>query len=290
MPIEIYTSSNEEDVARQSFDSPTVYLDHWAIRMLSDDINLQSRFVYALKSKEGTLLLSNLSLMEFSAASDLRHCIDAENFFDRLLPNIYFTSFAIDELHERECAEIDNVKRFWPSADLHTLKFFVERIDDISNGNTMSGFLSFSHENKDQFFQLKNVVVNAVRNILKTLSDDASYISKAKNVKPSDARTRTYNILGELLRGFNLDSNSIMTDNDVLDLMHALVPLNCCDFVLLDGAWAERVDKMNRRMEKESINMHVGKCFSQRSNGVDLFLSDLEEFDKTKNLENIARP
>jgi len=46
MPIEIYTSSNEEDVARQLFDSPTVYLDHWAIRMLSDDINLQSRLIH----------------------------------------------------------------------------------------------------------------------------------------------------------------------------------------------------------------------------------------------------
>jgi hypothetical protein len=60
MPIEFFPTSSEVRVW-QSFISPTVYLDHWAIRLFSDNLALQDRLVNALRSKGGTLLLSNIS-------------------------------------------------------------------------------------------------------------------------------------------------------------------------------------------------------------------------------------
>ena len=206
MPIDFFTVSDSLHV-RQSFDSPTVYLDHWAIRLLSDDSNLQTRFVNALKLKGGTLLLSNFSLMEFSEASDPRHCSDTEDFFDRLLQNIYFTDFAIDKTHERESAESNNKKRFWPPTDLSTLKFFIERIGNGSENITMRGFLSLSQEHRTELLQVKNEVVCIVRDAMVSYRGDAQYVAKARNVNPSNERTRTYNILGELMRSSTLDSN-----------------------------------------------------------------------------------
>jgi hypothetical protein len=44
MPIEFFDSPEGRKV-RQSFDSPTVHLDHWAIRLFSDDRTLQDRFL-----------------------------------------------------------------------------------------------------------------------------------------------------------------------------------------------------------------------------------------------------
>jgi hypothetical protein len=61
----------------QSFDSPTVYLDHWAIRLFSDDGTLQDRLVAALSRKRGTLLVSNVSMAELGGASDPRHVMAA---------------------------------------------------------------------------------------------------------------------------------------------------------------------------------------------------------------------
>jgi hypothetical protein len=72
----------------QSFDLPTVYLDHWAVRLFSDDPVLQTRLVAALVQKKGTLLVSHISMAELGVASDPQHLIDAEAFFECCLPYV----------------------------------------------------------------------------------------------------------------------------------------------------------------------------------------------------------
>ena len=82
--------------------------------------------------------------------------------------------------------------------------------------------------------------------------------------------------MGELVRGFVLDSNAAITENDAVDLVQAAMPLNCCDYVLLDGPWAERVAKMKLRLGKSPMVMPIAKCFSRRNDGISAFLTDLE--------------
>jgi len=82
MPIEFFDSAEGRKVG-QTFDSPTVYLDHWAMRLFSDDLHLQHRFVKALLTKRGTLLVSHISMAELGGASDPQHVIDAEKFLER---------------------------------------------------------------------------------------------------------------------------------------------------------------------------------------------------------------
>jgi hypothetical protein len=278
VPIEFFHVSSELRV-RQSFASPTVYLDHWAIRLFSDDLALQDRLVNTLRSKGGTLLLSNVSFGEFSAASDPRHATDAETFIERLLPNIYLTDFALDKVLERENLEPNNVRRFWPSADLPQLKLFAERAQDAPLGFTMRGFVTLAHTNRVRIAAVTAEVVQQIKAGIEASRADASYVAKARRVEPDDARPRTLIILGELMRGFHLDSTAPISDNDVVDMLHAAMPINCCDYVLLDGAWAERVEKMRRRIVKVGSVMPLAKCFSSRNNGVRAFLGELEAFD-----------
>ena len=131
---------------RQSFISPTVYLDHWAMRLFSDDIILQDRLVTTLLARGGTLLLSSFSFVEFARDDDRRHSVAAEEFVERLLPNIYFTDFAFDKLDEQEQRESDNRHRFWPSADLPQLKLFAERARKAPLGFTMQGFITMARK------------------------------------------------------------------------------------------------------------------------------------------------
>ncbi len=279
MPIDFFQAPDGVHV-RQSFDSPTVYLDHWAIRMFSDDLELQDRFVNALMSKCGTLLLSHLSLGEFARATDPRHCRDAEAFLERLLPNIFFTNLALDEVLKQELTEPNNQKRFWPSEDLPQLKLFAERAQSTQLGFTMDGFITLAHSNRVELSELTNNSIRMILDALENARSDPSYVVKARNTLPSDARPRTLIILGELMRGFNLDHTAPISENDAIDLLHAAMPVNCCDYVLLDSPWAERVEKMRQRIVKATTDMPITRCFSKRGNGIAAFLTDIEAFVK----------
>jgi hypothetical protein len=122
-------------------------------------------------------------------------------------------------------------------------------------------------------------MAHKMREAVQKARADPDYVRKARDAPLNDSRSRTMLILGELLRGFILDSNSPMSENDAVDLIHAAMPLNCCDYVLLDGPWAERVEKMKLRLGKSPIVMPIAKCFSRRNDGINAFLTDLEHFD-----------
>jgi hypothetical protein len=147
MPIELFESAGETRV-RESFDSPTVYLDHWAIRLFSDDTALQDRLIKALLAKGGKLLLSHFSFAEFARGSSPQNCADAERFLQRALPNIFLTDFRLDDVLARERNEVSNEARFWPTADLPQLRLFAKHFRSAS-GFKMDGFIALAYEHRD---------------------------------------------------------------------------------------------------------------------------------------------
>jgi len=70
--------------------SPTVYLDHWAIRELSEDQRLSNRFTTALGSREGTLALSWANLVEFGKVASEQQTRKAEDLIESNLPRVFF--------------------------------------------------------------------------------------------------------------------------------------------------------------------------------------------------------
>lgn len=283
MPIEFFLAFGSVH-ARQSFNPPTVYFDHWAIRTFSDDLGIQDRFVQVLMSKGGTFLLSSLSLVEFARATDARHCRDTEAFIEMLLPNIFFTDFALDKVLEQELSQSDNQRRFWPSADLPTLKFFCERAQDAPFGFTMRGLISVTHEYGTRLVETADRVATEIVEQIESIRLDPTYVGKARNTVPDNRWPRTKVILGELIRGYVLDRNAPISRNDAIDLQHAAMSVNCCDYVLLDGPWAERVEKMRRRITKARTAIPIAKCFSRRNSGVETFLAELKGFVKSEAL------
>jgi hypothetical protein len=278
MPIEFFDSPEGRRVG-QSFDSPTVYLDHWAIRLFSDDPVLQDRLVSALVTKRGTLLISTVSMAELGSASDPRHVIDAEAFLERCLPHLFLTDFRLDKLRAREMNEGTNATRFWPTADLAQLKVFGERAQAAGQEFTMRGFAQMAYEHRTPINELMRSNAREMIEAVDKARSDPDYVRKARDAPLSESRSRMMLIMGELLRGFILDPNLTMSENDAVDLVHAAMPLNCGDYVLLDGPWAERVAKMKLRLDKSAMVMPIAKCFSRRNDGINAFLTDLENFD-----------
>jgi hypothetical protein len=142
----------------------------------------------------------------------------------------------------------------------------------------MHGFIKLAHTNRIEISSMHNEFIPKVQSLFEDLPTDLNYVSKIRDVIPNDARPRTFVILSELIRSFILDAKSQPTKNDIIDLQHTAMPVNCCDYVLLDGPWAERVLKMKQRISKAGTNIPIAKCFSKRDDGVNSFLEDLETF------------
>jgi hypothetical protein len=283
MPIE-FSDSPEGRKVGQTFDSPTVYLDHWAIRLFSDEKALQDRLVAALLHKRGTLLISHISTAELGGASDPKHVVDAEAFLERCLPHLFLTDFRLDEVLARERNEPSNATRFWPTADLRQLKLFGELAARSGGRFTLQGLAELAYEHRTGINNMMAGMAESLKEAFEKARADPDYVRKARDAPLHDRRPRTLLILGELLRGFILDSGAPMSENDAVDLLHAAMPLNCCDYVLLDGPWAERVAKMKLRLAKSSMMMPLAKCFSRRNDGISVFLTDLENFDPSSQL------
>jgi hypothetical protein len=278
MPVEFFDSPEGRKLG-QTFDSPTIYLDHWAMRMFSDERRLQDRFVRALRAKRGTVLVSHISTAELGGASDPQHVVDAEKFLERCLPHLFLTDFRLDEVLDREESEPSNATRFWPTADLRQLKLFGELSQAAGGGFTMQGLAQLAYEHRTGINEMMSSMARSLTEAVAKARADPEYVRKSRNAPLDDTRPRTLLILGELLRGFILDSGAPMSENDAVDLIHAAMPLNCCDYVLLDGPWAERVAKMKLRLAKSSMVMPIAKCFSRRNDGINAFLTDLENYD-----------
>jgi hypothetical protein len=192
---------------------------------------------------------------------------------------VFLTDFRLDELRARELMEGTNATRFWPTADLAQLKLFGERSHAATQEFTVNGFAQMAYEHRTPINELMSSNAREMITAVAKAQVDPDYVRKARDAPLSDSRTRTTLIMGELLRGFILDSNSPMSEQDAVDLLHAAMPLNCCDYVLLDGSWCERVAKMKLRLAKSPMQMPIAKCFSRRADGIDAFLTDLENFD-----------
>ena len=202
MPIEFFDSPEGRKVG-QSFDSPTVYLDHWAIRLFSDDRTLQDRLVTALLRKRGTLLASNFSMAELGEACDPRHIIDAESFLERCLPHLFLTNLQLDEILARERNEVSNAARFWPTVDLPQLKLFGERSQATGGRFTMDGFAQMAYEHRMDINEMMSSMAHTMKEAVENARSDPDYVRNARDAPLNDSRPRTLLILGELLRGFN---------------------------------------------------------------------------------------
>lgn len=276
MPMEIFVADGETRV-RQSFDAPTVYFDHWAICEFSDDVPLQDRFVRTMLEKRGTFVLSHTNLVEFTAATDPRHAQAAERFLDRLMPNVYLTDFSLEKAEAFEAQFVG--ERMWPSADLPMLKFLTERSIVKGHNLTLVDFISLSHLYRDRIAPTFTESTQSVLRALNTQRLTPAYVEQARRSVPDVNRPKTRVVMGELMRELTIDARATITVNDIVDWQHAIVPVSCCDYVLLDGKWEQRVRAMVLRTAQAGVDLVFAKCFSKRNAGLTRFLDELERHE-----------
>src|SRR5882762_2611211 len=113
--------------------SPTVYLDHWAVRELSEDEILANRFATALESRGGTLALSWANLVEFGKVVNEKQTRMAESFIESNLPRVFFIEAEPFIVIGREDELLAGGPPAPPHADQEFLKLFVGLKPDSSD-------------------------------------------------------------------------------------------------------------------------------------------------------------
>ncbi len=270
---------DQEIELRQTFDAPTVYLDHWAIRLFSDDISLQDRFVNALHNAKGTLLLSHQNLAEFTGPDDMSHAVQAELFLNRILPNVFFALSAFTTL-EREALKI-NDRNLRPPDDCEFLKCFAMNRPEGVNPLSFNGILTAISDSRDRLGERFRESNKSIADIVNKQRQDPNYRRRATSSKALRDMSRMQVIMDELLRNIVIDQQAPFTDHDTVDYQHAILSTSYCDFALLDRRWHDMVERMERRLAKLDFEVKHAHCFSRRNNGLEAFLLALEMFSES---------
>lgn len=277
MPIS-FSFDGEDVIWTQRFQSPTVYLDTFAIRAVSESDELSARFAQCIQARKGTWLLAALSMGEFARFADPRHAEQAERLLAQVVPHIYLFLSEPDAAR-LERGDIDPAVRPMPPADHRNMDYFSRRWPQTQSfPQTFQGMFQVVHENRHKMVETLDEVASKLVTSLGSHRQLESYRRKAKAARPDDGRTRQQIITGELLRELVLDINAPITANEVLDLMHAVDAVDYCDLVLLDKAWERRVNALRKRIAEADIDMPIARGFSMRNSGIEQFLSALEHW------------
>jgi len=265
---------------RQSFSSPTIYFDHWALCEFSDNPDLQNKLIEIISKKKGTFIISQINLVEFSKMDDPKHAKSAEIFLDRLMPNVYMADFSsLDQIVEFELKKLKKSISLPP--DLITLKILGDRCIALSSKLSFDGFINLSYLNRFSLREILHKTAEEIADSFIKYKADQTFVKKSLQSRPDLERPKTYVIMGELMRDITINTNQSIKINDVIDLQHAILPICYCDYVLLDGAWEQRVKNMHNRIAKQNINLKTAKCFSKKNNGIHNFLADLDNFENS---------
>lgn len=261
--------------------SPTVYLDHWALRKFSQDPVLSQRFMRALEKREGTLALSWLNLAEFSKVTDHSQGKMAEEFYAGILPRIFFLDSDPFSVIRREDEILSGRTKalIAPHADVGFLSTFAHLKPDSPTAFTVRELFRTVQGDQLQpdFDRLADTVAERIQ-VLRNKYDQKQEFRSAVARLPSGPMIQrgTRYILRELARGFLVDRGMKVSRNHAIDFMHVVVPLSYCEFVLLDKHWEAQVKLVRSRLSKTALEVPLARVYSEKSDGIERFFGDFE--------------
>lgn len=241
---------------------PLIYLDHWALRYISDDSSSRER-VREVFEKKGTLLFSWANVLEVAANSGAS--LKAIQFFLSEIGEHWFpVEFNPFEVIRREkafthgnsnpCCASGFLKAYYPHISDGPLS--LRTVCDLTQDSTFSP-------------AYRQEMENLQKEILKTFRFWRSEKLKSGDIAHFDPNRPTVYVVDGFRRLIQKETFKI-GDNDAIDFLHSTVPVAYSDFVLLDGRWADLAGKLK-------LPLACVRVYSPRQ--VERFLEDLEQFE-----------
>lgn len=257
--------------AFQSLVSPVIYLDHWAVRLFAEDLQLQDRLIQSLHAAGGTLLFTLQNLFEFAAMRDVGQAVDAEALLNRAIPHLYVADSFVDlgffqpegttlgEEHEKHVL----------------LKLLIKRAE-AGPRLSATGLIATVVENGARLAHVYAQMTSSVAQKMMQVREDEALTSKARSYRPAPGRSLAGMLIAEMARDTHLGTGTF-TANDTADWIHAVPAAVLCDLVLLDARWRDKLEKATRRIRSAGVNDRLARPFSRP--GIGDFLRTLEEWN-----------
>lgn len=255
----------------QTLDRPVVYLDHWAIRLFSEDTPLQDRFLDALHRSGGTWLFSTANLMEFTAMTDLQQAAQGEQLLQRAMPSLYVADTTLDKgflLPEGAPKHPEAPDKNWLLTDL------ANRAALVGGAWNTHRFLQDAINHQYLLLPLFNKLKSDVTQAVMSVTQDEKQHANALKFKPTPGMTLRDALHRELIRDSHVDANFVFDGHDAMDLIHAVPAAVVCDLILLDAGWCHKVERAAKRLHKGGVTGKLAACYSRKS--VAAFLTALE--------------
>ena len=248
-----------------------VYLDHCALRTISEDQGLTARFTMALESLEGTIALSWLNVAEFVKVTDQQQARKAEKLIDANIPRIFLLEVDPSKVIERENSLLAGGPPLLPHSDQEFLRVFVT-LKPTSLALFSAHYL-FDVTQNPELIQRNEKLADTFVSCVETFRSENTPIPETAD--PIQRGTRY--IVRELMRPLIKDKQRVVTRNDAFDFYHAVVPVAYCDLVLLDKSWETYVEQARSRFMRLGISVPIAKVFSLKAGGLDRFILELEQ-------------
>jgi hypothetical protein len=262
--ISLTIGRNDEILASQELTTPSVYLDHWALRRASDTPSLAESLATSLERLSGTLVISFADIAEFprlDAATTRR----AEELIDRVRPHLFFQEFNPWSVIPREEALMAGGRPEPPHADLQLLRLVATALTPPGlEPFTCLGMLSaVTGADATATERMKATFLSRMADLRTEYLSDGDFRSAVDGaIRKQEQPRSTAIVLRELVGGLMRDSKSPLTGNDAMDFFHAVVPVSYCDFVLLDSRWRDQVDRLRARLAKFGSPLRVATAYS----------------------------
>ena len=241
---------------------PLIYLDHWALRHISDDSSSRERVREVFK-KKGTLLFSWANVLEVTANSGAS-LKAIQSFLNEIGEHWFPVEFNPFEVIRRE-------KSFTPGDNNPCfasgfLKAYYPHISDGSLSlSTVCDLTQDSEINSACRQHLENVKEETKR----TLTCWRSEILKNNGAPHFDPNCPTIYVVEGFRRLLQKETFNI-DENDAIDFLHATVPIAYGDFVLLDKHWADLARKL--KLPPNRVKVYPPRHIEE-------FLENLERFE-----------
>ena len=194
----------------QEIVEPMVYLDHWALRKISEDPTLRARFVDSMSTSGGTLAVSWLNIAEFSQVSSPETHALAESLVEAVLPALFFLESNPVTVWTNEDLQLQRKYPMPAHADVELLKTVASLKPTGLNLFSVRGLFSHVRESSvpGTLLDLTQSMIGHVENLRQQYVRDAVMRRSAKRVPPSTPHPKgTRQLFRELITTLLVDQN-----------------------------------------------------------------------------------
>lgn len=264
----------------QEWTSPAVYLDHWALRAISEQPSLAARFSDSIKRRRGVLALSATNLLEFANVQSPQQADMADRLLDSVFPYLFFLDSNAFVVINREEQARAGTLTMAPQADTAVLAMLPMLKPESLAPLTVRGLLRGLSQPplQAEVAALADTFSRKVDELRSDVAADPSLAAIARTVPDPGSCPPTHLLLREFVRPLASDSRKRITRSDALDFFHAVVPVSYCDYVLLDRHWAAQVRQIEGRFRHAGVERSLA-CVLTGAAGIEELLQTLERAD-----------